>query len=71
MDDASRGVQIEWEFIDTERLPTVRAGGDGISDVLMDPTIPVDREVRVQPIQFHTHAVSEHTIDGLYVRPLL
>jgi hypothetical protein len=47
-------------------LPIVQAGPDNITHSLLDPTVKI-KSVSVQPVQFHFHALSEHTVNGMYV----
>eukprot|EP01025_Chloroclados_australasicus_P064385 TRINITY_DN85_c0_g1_i6.p2 TRINITY_DN85_c0_g1~~TRINITY_DN85_c0_g1_i6.p2 ORF type:complete len:293 (-),score=35.18 TRINITY_DN85_c0_g1_i6:756-1634(-) len=48
-----------------DSLPTLPAAGDGVSAVFGAANGPTT-EIKIIPIQFHFHAVSEHTLDGLY-----
>jgi hypothetical protein len=66
---SSAAVQFTWESVDESKLPVVQAGGGKMSECLLDSSIRPDRPVRMSPIQMHMHSVSEHTVNGLYVRP--
>lgn len=60
-------LQVEWDsYVDDSQLPTFPVGGDYIGAILEDPSIPVTKNVKIAPVQFHFHSPSEHTIDGLY-----
>jgi hypothetical protein len=54
--------------LNKRNLPIVRAGPDNITHSLLDHDVKI-KSVRVQPIQFHFHSLSEHAVDGMYVRP--
>lgn len=60
--------QVEWEsFANPDSVPSLPAGGDGIAAILSGD-VPVEKTVKVSPVQFHFHAPSEHTVDGALVR---
>ena len=65
--------QINWDtsvafdISDDTIFPVLAAGGNGIADVVLDPSIEPDRMVKVVPIQLHWHVTSEHAWDGLMV----
>lgn len=64
-------MQVEWDgFADDSELPSFPVGGKNIGALVRDPSIPVTKNVKVAPVQFHFHSPSEHTLDGLYVRSL-
>nr|QBP05104.1 alpha carbonic anhydrase 1 [Ulva prolifera] len=64
-------IQITWEpatafdMDDDTIFPMVAAGGNGIADVILDPSIVPDRMIKMIPIQLHWHETSEHAWDGL------
>lgn len=66
-------LQITWDAAeafdmeDNTIFPMVAAGGNGIADVILDPTVKPDRMVKMIPIQLHWHETSEHSWDGLLV----
>lgn len=64
--NVGNGLKFEWDSVDMDSLPEVKAGGDRISAVMLDPTTQITKSVKMQPIQMHLHSVSEHTVDGLY-----
>lgn len=68
-------VQITWDVAtafdmsDDSIFPMLAAGGSRVADVVLDPSVPVDRRVKLIPLQLHWHETSEHAWDGLLVRP--
>lgn len=64
-------MQVEWDSLQNEAnadLPQVPVSGGAITDILTDGGSP-DMTVTAVPLQFHFHSYSEHTIDGMHVRP--
>lgn len=53
---------------DDEIFPLLAAGGTGVADVMLDPSVQPDRMVKMIPIQLHWHETSEHSWDGMLVR---
>ena len=75
-------MKVEFEFEDaelpplvTEDFPLVRAGGDSINYYMLNDLEHrqghPDMAVRVVPLQLHFHSISEHVIDGVWVRACL
>lgn len=64
-----RRAQVEWDSLATDALPEVPVAGDSIADLIEDPSLRPIETIKVQPVQFHFHGVSEHLIEGNYVRP--
>jgi hypothetical protein len=64
--------QVAWDRLaDASKVPRVPAGGGAISDVLLHARASPTERVKVQPVQFHFHEVSEHSVDGALVRAAL
>lgn len=69
-------MQVDWNAtaeggtpaFDAGELPLVRGGPDNTTHALLDPNV-TSKSVRVHPLQFHFHTLSEHTVDGTFVRP--
>lgn len=55
--------------MDADIFPVVAAGGSGIADVIQDRGVTPDLMLKMIPIQMHWHETSEHSWDGLLVRP--
>jgi hypothetical protein len=68
-------VQIAWDpatafdLEDDSIFPIVAAGGDRISDVLLNGT-QVEYRFKMIPLNVHWHDVSEHSVGGYLVRSL-
>jgi hypothetical protein len=54
--------------LESDNFPTVAAGGDNISHILLDDTVKPEYRLKMIPIQLHMHVPSEHTWDGMMVR---
>jgi hypothetical protein len=63
------GAQVEWASLaDESAVPKVPVTGGSIADALLSGSADGAELVKVQPIQFHFHTVSEHTVEGVFVR---
>lgn len=72
-------MQISWDPLQFDLTqPTfpvvqVAAGATGVASSLetYNPAAPaaVERTLTMVPVQMHWHVVSEHSLDGKYVRP--
>ena len=60
-----------FDMSDRSQFPAVPAGGTGLRDALLNPSATPDREVSMIPVQMHWHVTSEHSWQGMLVRPLL
>ena len=69
-------VQINWDptqfDLTVDQFPKVPilAGANSItaSQEFYNPQAPVDRFITMIPVQMHWHVVSEHSLNGNYVR---
>lgn len=67
-------MQITWDvdtafdIEDDSIFPMLAAGGTGVADVVLDPSVTPDRMLKMIPIQLHWHETSEHAWDGMLVR---
>lgn len=66
-------LQITWDtdtafdMSNNDTFPVLAAGGNGVADVMLDPSVVPDRMVKMIPIQLHWHETSEHSWDGMLV----
>ncbi|KAG2494118.1 hypothetical protein HYH03_007756 [Edaphochlamys debaryana] len=61
-------IQVEWlsPFTSSVLITAANTSGATITSVLDLPADAPSRRVTAEPLQFHFHALSEHTIDGRY-----